>query len=415
MARQKLHSCENGFSTFRKAVATIFLIAAGLGIQGHTETAQSQEIVINITGIPGVLPSPFLSDLEDDLVSGRYQGMLNYSPRNLDMSAPPVEVAFHVRLYHNRELLVDERSLPAFFEPGPNFLSPIFDRIEFESSLEDVLSGVRSSLQRQMIQTGALPEGDYRLELDAEVLSGEQVRVVPGVALFSVTYPPPPQLITPGNRTNVAMGTPVFSWSPVLTRVPVSLEYEFLLVQMFDGQGPEDAIDANRPHHEQTLMDVTSFVYTPDLFPLESGQSYAWMVRAFGAGEDVPVRNDGESEIFTFTYDESPVKPEDIANLQEIPLVPGLARLINLGDLEVDDAGMFYELNGRAEVEFTMDGLTDEPIRLSASVRGLTIQQTGLENPVIAGGEVDMRIDPVNEILQHQRSFLTLDEMHFRF
>jgi large repetitive protein len=88
---------------------------------------------------------------------------------------------------------------------------------------------------------------------------------------------------------------------------------------MFDGQDPEDAIDANRPHHEQTLLDMTTLVYTPDLFPLERGRSYAWMVRAFGAGQDIPIRNDGESEIFTFTYDDSGVRPEDIANLLQSP------------------------------------------------------------------------------------------------
>jgi large repetitive protein len=418
MVSQMMRSC-------RKGLLPILLLAVILGVSAQKETAIAQETVqITITGVPGVLPSPFLSDLEDDIVSGRYQVQFTYIPSGADLSMEPVEVVFRARLYHNRELLVDERSLPAVFDPGTHILSPVFDRIDFESTLEDVLSGVRSSLQRQMIQTGALPEGDYRLELSAEVLSGQRVNVIPGQAFFTVSYPPPPQLITPGNRTNVVMSTPVFSWSPVLTRTPVSLEYEFLLVEMFDGQGPEDAIDANRPHHEQTLMDVTSLVYTPDLFPLERGRSYAWMVRAFGAGQDIPIRNDGDSEIFTFTFDDSGVKPEDIANLLEIPLVPGLARLVNLQYLEVDDSGMFYELNGRAEIEFTMDGLSSvdtrtqlntEPVRLAANVRGLAIQKTGLDNPVVAGGEVAISTSPVNDLLRQQRHFLRLNDMHYRF
>jgi hypothetical protein len=141
------------------------------------------------------------------------------SHRAVKYPCRPVEVAFRARLYHNRELLVDERSRPAVFDPGTHILSPVFDRINFESTLEDVLSGVRSSLQRQMIQTGALPEGDYRLELGAEVLSGQRVNVIPGPGILHGELSAATAADHPGQqRTNVVMGTPVFSWSPVLTR-----------------------------------------------------------------------------------------------------------------------------------------------------------------------------------------------------
>ncbi|MFO8030676.1 MAG: hypothetical protein R6U28_12520, partial [Cyclonatronaceae bacterium] len=399
----------------KKAILTAMLaLMLGLGIGLPSGQVQAQETVqISIVGVPGVLPSPFISDLEDDVVSGRYQLQVSYIPSGANLN--PVDVIFRVELYRNRELLVDEQSLPVRFEPGTHILSPVFDRIRIERSLEEVISGVRSSLQRQLIQTGALPEGDYRLELGAEVLGDGRFNVIPGQAFFTVSYPQPPQLMTPGNRTDLTMSTPVFSWSPVLTRTAADLEYEFLLVEVFDGQNPEDAIDANRPHHDQTLLNVTSFVYTPDLFPLESGRRYAWQVRAFEAGDGLPIRNEGQSEIFTFTYDGSEVKPEDLANLERIPLVPEMAWIANPQELDAEDIGPFFELNGTAEVEFYMEEILPEPIRLRADVNGLTIQKTGMENPVVAGGRVSMDTSPLNEHLARQGQFLMLDRMQYRF
>ncbi|TVQ71882.1 MAG: hypothetical protein EA363_05360, partial [Balneolaceae bacterium] len=109
-----------------------------------------------------------------------------------------------------------------------------------------------------------------------------------------------------------------------------------------------------------------------------------------------------------------PVRPEDIANLQQIPLVPGLARLINLENLEVDDAGLFYELNGSAEVEFTMNYL-DAPVRAGVSVHGLTIQKSGLENPVVTGGRVSIYVEQIADVLIGENQWITLQNFQYRF
>ncbi len=394
-------------------LTALLMVLLGLGTGMPSGEARAQETVqISILNVPGVLPSPFISDLESDIVSGRYQVQVTYIPSGVDLN--PVELQFRVRMYLNRELLVDERSLPATFDPGTHILSPVFDRIQLESSLEDVLTGVRGSLQRQMIQTGALPEGDYRLELDVEILSDQRFNIIPGQAYFTVSYPQPPQLMTPGNQTNLTMSTPVFSWSPVLTRTASNLDYEFLLVEVFPGQSPEDAIDANRPHHEQTLMNVTSFVYTPDLYPLESGRTYAWMVRAFEVNDGLPIRNDGESELFTFTYDDSEVRPEDLANLERIPLVPGMAWVVNPQELDVEDIGPFFELNGTAEVEFGMNYL-ESPVRARANVNGLTIQKTGLDNPVVTGGQVNIYVERIADLLIGENQWVSLRDFEYRF
>ncbi len=152
-----------------------------------SESAIAQESVqVQIVNIPGVLPSPFISDLEDDVTSGRYQVHINY----MSAGTTPIDLEFGVRLYKNRELLVDEVSEPVSFDPGFHVLAPAFDVIRFDRSIDQVLSSLSSSLQRTVLQTGALPEGDYRIELDARLLDDRSnVNIINGRAFFSVTHP----------------------------------------------------------------------------------------------------------------------------------------------------------------------------------------------------------------------------------
>ncbi|WP_210512026.1 hypothetical protein [Natronogracilivirga saccharolytica] len=374
-------------------------------------TAQAQESVqIDIVNIPGVLPSPFISDLENDVRAGTYQVQLNY----VSTGTTPVDLIFEVRLYKNRDLLVQEFSEPASFDPGMHILSPVFDDLTFERSQEDIISDLDSDLQSTILQTGALPEGDYRIEISAEPADGQTgVNFMDGRATFTVTHPQPPQLVTPANGSNITMETPLFSWTPVLTRTNVSLEYELRIVELFDGQSPEEAIDANRPLVEETLTDITTFTYTPDQYPLERGRSYAWQITAYEVNDEMPIRNDGESEIYYFTYHEEREVDTEIADLEEIELVPDVAYIVNPQDLEFEDIGGQYELNGPADVELRMDYMP-EPVTVPARVQGLSIQQASLDNPVISAGQVHLSTGEVADYVIPGLDNVTLEELVFQ-
>lgn len=367
--------------------AIVLFLVIGLGF---TQSKAQESIQISIVNVPPVLPSPFISDLENNVLGGNYQLHLNYLAGHTN----PIELEFEIRLYRNRELLVDEVSESATFQPGFHNLTPIFDNIRIRRSPEQVIADLGSSMERQILQAGALPEGDYTIEVNANLVDDRtNVHINGGRANFTVTHPQPPRLLSPVAGSNITMDNPLFSWTPVMGPGEASMEYEFLLVEVFDSQSPEEAIDANRPHHHQVLNELTSVVYTNNFYPLEAGREYAWQIRARDIGVQSPIRNNGESEIQSFVYKDFSVDPGDIADLEEIPLIHGIASVTNLERVEWTDTGSFYELNGPAEVTLQMNYLP-EPVVVRADLIGLTIQKTGLTNPVITGGRVDMPVHP---------------------
>ena len=280
-----------------RIITAVILIVSSFFI---AEPGQAQPTAqVNIIGIPQVLPSPFISDFEANVFGGTYQVQVNV----LGAGALSERIRFRVRLTLDGEILVDEESLPVDLNQGMNMLTPFPDNVFFDVSLADVLDKLPGSRIRQAYQTGAFPEGNYTLTIEPILAQSGAPAGAPGVANFSVLYPQPPILIAPSDESLLAesMSVPVFSWSPIMGPPGTSFEYEFLLVQLFEGQSPGDALVSNRAHAEATLMS-NIFPYTPDNLPLEVGESYAWQITARDVNGQIPVKNDGKSEIYTFTY-----------------------------------------------------------------------------------------------------------------
>jgi len=282
----------------------------------YTEQAAAQSTAqVNIIGIPQILPSPFISDFESNVFGGTYQVQVNV----LGGGLPSERIRFRVRLTLDGEILVDEESLPVDLEPGMNMLTPFPDNAFFDVSFANVLDKLPGSRIRQAYQSGALPEGNYTLVIEPILAQSGAPAGAPGVANFTVLYPQPPILIAPSDESLLAesMSVPVFSWSPIMGPPGTSFEYEFLLVQLFDDQSVGDALVSNRAHAEATVNN-NIFPYTPVNLPLEVGESYAWQITARDVNGQIPVKNDGKSEIYTFTYGDEEDDPDD---LDEPPVI----------------------------------------------------------------------------------------------
>ena len=396
------------FSKVFTIVAAVLLLTTSLGF---SSVQAQQSLQVDVLHIPPVLPTPFVSDFEHQVRGGRYQLQVNYTG-----ATTPVEVEFEFRMFKDRELIVEEVSEPATVNPGFQTFAPIFDHLNFEAGFDDVVSGLSRDLQSTFIQTGAFPEGRYRVEVDAHPVD-RRILVNSGRTDFEVRYPPPPRITSPTDGSDITQTTPVLSWTPVLGAEGFTMEYEVLIVELFDGQSPEEAIDANRPQVRTTVMDATSLVYTQEFLPLEEGARYAIQVTAHDIGDRLPIRNEGESEIHIFSFMGAEVVPGDLAKLEEIELVPDVAYLRELNEgIEFEDTGEFYELNGQAEVDFEMSYLP-EPLTTTAHVQGLRIQKTGLDNPVVTGGGVDMEVDGISDQLLAGigDDWLALTDMQYEF
>ncbi len=394
---------------FIAMLRSLLLLCAGFLALSGSALAQ-ESVQINVLNVPGVLPSPYISDIENDVRGGFYEVQVNY----LTASAQPVELEFEIRLYRNNNLLVEEVSEPVLIEPDLNIFAPIFDDIFIDRSFQDVINDLDSELRRQIIQTGALPEGNYRLEIDARPLNGSQLMVTPGIAQFTVTYPQPPQLVTPRHEEQVITETPVFSWTTVLATDGSPVEYEFYLVELLEGQSPEEGIDANRPHHDEVLIGNTNLVYTPDLFPLEEGRKYAWQITASGLDQPIPIRNEGESEVFSFTYMSEDPEDGDLEDIERIALIPGTAYIINPLDLEIEQLDGMLEFSGPAVIKF-VPGYLPEPVRVEGMASGIRLPETAGTEPVMTGGFVSMDMQRPFSMLIPDLDGVTLERIEFRF
>lgn len=161
-------------------------------------------------------------------------------------------------------------------------------------------------------RTGRLPEGTYEvciraLNYDniAEVLSGP----TPACAVFTVIYYDPPRVLQPVCESIIETVSPQtinFTWSqttPPLTNV----NYLFTIVEVPSGRDPYEAFRTRTapPFFERTLSNQTTFTYSVTEPAMQLGRVYAWRVKAIDPILSAVIRNNGESEVCTFTFGRS--------------------------------------------------------------------------------------------------------------
>jgi len=138
--------------------------------------------------------------------------------------------------------------------------------------------------------TGRLPDGVYTVCVDISNVKGTQSGALytgfSQCATFFSFFPKPPNLVAPMDGGLVSTPSPVFQWTPVLSNLGGRLPHFFRLVEIYPGQTPERAIEANRALFEQVFGfnmpggDVSSFPYPASAPVFLTGHRYAWRVQA---------------------------------------------------------------------------------------------------------------------------------------
>lgn len=342
-------------------------------------------IRVNVSGVPPVLSTPLIGELEQNVRQGRYTTQVTYQ----NPSGEPVEVRFRVRFRYEGESIAEIQSQPVTYQPG-TYVYRTFDEtpeVQFRTSGQELVKQLRERLRRHAVRSGVLPEGEYVVEIEPELVRPERlITPIRGMAQTTVRYPQPPTLISPANGATLTAGVPVFSWTPVQGTPGDIFDYELLIVEVRPGQTPLQAIESNRPvtGRRPVTVQQTSFSYTRRLPPLEEGQTYAWQVRARETTQEVPLRDEGETPIHTFTYGQDPGQ-QPIAEVSSIPLVPDFASLTQLDDLEVHTDGSSYVLNGPATLRLSF-AAAPEPVTAPVQVEELRVSTS--DPSVLRGGFV---------------------------
>lgn len=208
---------------------------------------------------------------------------------------------------------IQVRTQPDVPWPGPALLVPPGTHTYSGNDLSPFAENSNveyTGITQQDIISGLLPEGEYQVCLrafDYNGLNGLSAPEPQGCSnIFTISYPPPPQLIAPSCDGNVSSTSPqniLFSW-----QVPVGMppglmpRYRFRLVVLSDGI---DALSALQnpvdPVYETELMSNT-LNYGPALPLLLAPRRYAWWVQATDPMGNTPFQNQGYSEPCVFNY-----------------------------------------------------------------------------------------------------------------
>ena len=261
-----------------------------------------------VSGIPTTLPSPYIADFIRSYEQGQYPARFIYtSPSRL-----PRSFRFRFVLERDGELLVDVTSEPNTYTPGLYVYNDFNAEpaLSFPVNYLDWIGQIGNGAENN----GVFPEGNYTLTIEAVPEDPNAlIPTIPSVSFFTVRYADPPVLLTPFDQVNMNTRFPVFTWTPILgAPLDLTLQYEFLLVEVLPGQIPYQAIESNRELVRTSLFGQTTFVFSPDLLPLEPGRTYAWQVRAFDASQQFPVLEQGLSDVRVFTIEtDNPAVPLD--------------------------------------------------------------------------------------------------------
>ena len=257
--------------------------------------ASGQSIQVSISGVPPILPSPYVDDLNFNYESGLYPTQVTVS------GAEPIRAALRFTLSREGRELVSVTSDEVTYEPGVTAYRTFQDppRLRFGVDQADLVDRMPTSERNALIQSGALPEGMYTLDIEP-IPAGMEV-AIPGSVVFEVRLPDPPVPIAPVRAEEVSV-QPLLLWTPVVGAGAESFTYRVRLVEVLPGQSPSEAIASNRPLVDADAGAQTTFSYTPDLLPLEPETTYAWVVVAASASARMPLRNGGASDVETFRF-----------------------------------------------------------------------------------------------------------------
>ena len=153
--------------------------------------------------------------------------------------------------------------------------------------------------------TKTLPEGEYTFCVQLLDQNGIEITSTGKKCdVFTVITPDPPTLTLPMEAAAILPNTlPQFTWTPVNLGGLLLPKYKLTIAPVYANQSAQNAIEQNIPVVSREVQ-TTSYLYTgadPDFSLSVGAVKFAWQVQALTQQGEPAARNDGKSEIATFT------------------------------------------------------------------------------------------------------------------
>jgi hypothetical protein len=267
--------------------------------------AQGDDIIVSI-----IIPPPYSPYLQDYL---QYENKMVIQLQSLSTQTLSVKLIGSIEGDNGIALRTDPDYMPS--KPItllPNSLLRIpassGSRAFFDPN--NVTYEGPEDLKMKILKDGILPEGTYTICLQAVdyqtniPLSAEAPS---GCALLPISYPTPPQMVSPECEGTTDAQLPFFQWTlPGGNTGNASLVYDLYIVEWLSGSNPQDlmqlAIDYNAGNAiVKTNLNSPIYQYQPTDIKLIKGKTYLWSVRVRDRMNTITFENMGQSEICSFT------------------------------------------------------------------------------------------------------------------
>lgn len=286
-----------------------------------------------------------------------------------DLTKPSYQIRLQLSVELNGTVILrTSRSFnpaPIHLNPGvPTVISGIDLQPYVDSRNLDFIGISREEYER----TKALPEGNYQICFTAYDYRRQDIDVSPpACSFFWLAKDEPPLINFPSCGTVLPVNNPqqiIFSWLPRNTSSPNSAaetEYEFFLYETRPaGRNPNDVVLTSKPiYHSKT--DLTQLVYSQAEPLLFENMQYVWRVKANDKSGKDQFRNNGFSEVCTFTYGGAGSSNVQLEAVQDL-VVEGKAERRGKASWtaqQVDGYKVFYKKKGSSNQWFSQQVQTD--------------------------------------------------------
>jgi hypothetical protein len=351
-------------------LTTIYLL---LFFSSYTVRAQVYPINVTTQLIP-----PYSVDLVNYAAPGCEQLRVMVTQLNLTQS-------YSIRL--QMDIQLNGKSIirtSAQYAPPPIMLSPGQTLVISGSDLYPYLDPrnmdfVGYSKESYML-TKCLPEGFYTITFTAINYDLPYKVLSQGGSMYCyLAKADPPQLNLPFNHASVtALSSQFvnFQWLPRNIASPNATQTITYKLELFEirpeGRTPNDIVQSTKPIYtsETTLPSLNYTIADP---PLEVGMHYAWRIRATEENGLDRIRNNGYSEVYSFTYggDATNQPGSKVQNLQVEAVAPTRAKLTWDPSTDFDGYKTRYRKSGGNFIWYE-----DETVKNNFDVFKLTPEET---------------------------------------
>lgn len=270
------------------------------------------------------------------------------------------------------------------------------------TTIVDVNTGtLNTEVENQIRVTNLIPEGIYTLSLEL-FREGETVPIYgPVMETFYILGFDRIQLLQPSPEEVVLNESSlIFQWTPVVEGISsFSVRYHLSIFEILPGQIPFQVIQSAYPVYETDVINATELIYPVEAYGrLEKGRRYIWYVQAFnnnpGPNLNQPLgENEGRSEIWSFFYQQRTDEAVDLAGLDRLELISGVAYLKNLVAVAKTESDTEYRLDGAATLVIYYMG---DSLEINCTISNLSFLKGTFFPPAFTGGEVEAEIPSGN-------------------